>query len=146
MPGFQEPLTKALVASGTRTVTSNSGTLTVELCDSYEFIVQATLNSGTTPTMDVAIQITPDDGTTWFTAFRFAQITATSSRRLRIQPMQGRGEAGTEGAIADTGGALNANGIVTRKIRVLFTTGGTNPNFTVAVWMLGMPRSNLFAQ
>lgn len=135
------PGANRLVASTTAASTSNSGALDLPIADTYDFIIECTAASGTTPTLDVAIQSSVDGGTTFYTMYRFAQITTTAKRRLNVQGMMGRGEAGTEASIADTGGALNANAILTRKIRIVWTIGGTNPSFTFVVYALYMPRT-----
>lgn len=133
--------TQTIVSSAARTATGNSGALELPLADCYAFILDTAAGTGTSPTMDVAVQVTVDDGTTWYTAYRFAQATtAAAIRRLNVQGMLGRGEAGTEAAIAATGGALNANTVLTRKYRILWTIGGTNPSFTFAVHLISQPR------
>lgn len=139
MPGTMghnniRPLGRSWLASAARTSTSNSGTLNLHQANSHLFILDCTAASGTSPTLDVALQVTPDFGTTYYSVLRFAQLTTTGKRYLRIQPGMGRGEAGTEGAIADTGGALSSNVTLTRKFRVLYTIGGTNPSFTFVVY------------
>jgi len=122
--------------------TFTSAVIEIPLGESYAFYLQVTAASGTSPTLDMAIQVTPDNGTTFYTAARFAQMTGVAIRRLQIQPMMGRGEAGTESVIADTGGALNANTIITRKIKYKATIAGTNPSFTYTLWVLVVSRSS----
>src|SRR5215475_9473584 len=98
----------ASLFSGTTVAASVNQTFTLYLADSYQFIADVGTVTGTSPTIDIAIQTSPDGGTTWYDVWRFAQITAASTRRLLVQPMLGRGEAGSEAAIGTTG-ALNAN-------------------------------------
>jgi len=135
------PFAKQLVASATYTTTTSSALLTLPLADCYSFILDTTAASGTSPTLDVAIQITPDGGTTMYSVLRFAQVTGTNQQRITVQPIQGRGEAGTQAALADTGGAASANQTLTASIKVKFTVGGTSPSFTAVVWVIGQPRA-----
>lgn len=132
---------RTIQASVTKVATYTSEAFDVPLAESYAFVIVVSAASGTTPTLDVAYQVTPDGGTTWFTALRHAQITAASTRRLQVLPSLGKGEAGTEGALANTGGALNANTILTRKMRTVWTIAGTNPSFTATQYLLTVSRS-----
>lgn len=135
------PLGQTFQASVTKAATFTGATVDVPLAESYTFILDVTAASGTSPTLDVAIQITVDEGTTFYAAIRFAQCTGVATRRLQVQPSLGRGEAGSEGALANTGGALNANTILTKKLRHVATIGGTNPSFTYAIYLLTVAKA-----
>lgn len=150
---FLSPQSQALVAAGTVVAaTGNSGNLTIPLADSYAFVLNVTAASGTTETLDCALQVSPDQGTTWFDWFRFAQVTTSAvTRRLIVQPMQGRGEAGSEAAItaAASGaisnnvpfpGALFSGGKPT--IRFVYTLGGTSPSYTLGIWMFAQTKQS----
>lgn len=131
-----------LVASAARTADGNSGTLSPNLptdLHSGVFIVDCPTVTGTTPTLDLAIEISPDDGTTYYTAFRFAQITAAAVRRLAVKFVAV--DAGSEASIpADpSGGALATGCVITEKMRVRWNIGGTSPSFTFAVHFIGRP-------
>lgn len=143
---FLGPQSQNLVAAGTVVSgvpgSTNSATITLANADSYAFILNVSAITGTSPTLDCAIQITVDGGTTWFTWHRFAQVTANTAmtRRLIVQPMQGRGEVGSEGVITAGGtGAINANvpfpGAL-NQIRFQYTIGGTSPNYTLGIWVV----------
>lgn len=132
------------------TVAANATqTFALPQADSYSFIADVGTITGTSPTFDICIQQSPDGGTTWYDWWRFAQFTAAAVRRLIVQPMQGRGEAGTEAAIgtAGTGGALNANApaianFSSAVFRVKVTVGGTSPSAaTIKVWVIAAPRA-----
>lgn len=140
------------LASAARTTTANSGAIQIpEGASSIMFLVETTTTpSGTSPTLDLAIQISPDAGTTWLGVSRFAQITSKTSRFL-IQPFVGQNVVGTEGVTeanwemataAATGGALVQPSVVPAQMRVLATIGGTNPSLTFYVIGLvaGVPR------
>lgn len=135
--GATLPYATTLVASAARTATGNSGAILFPTDQvGGEFIVNITAASGTSPTLDLAIQVTPNDGTTFFTQWRFSQSTGAEAQRI-ITTFRRVAEVGAETAIADTGGALANNAPITRKIRVLWTIGGTNPSFTFAVYFIG---------
>jgi len=145
------PQSQNLVAAGTVVSgvpgSTNSATFTLSQADSYAFVLNVTAITGTSPTLDLAIQASPDGGTTWFDWFRFAQVTANTAmtRRLIVQPMQGRGEVGSEGAITAGGtGAINANcpapGAL-NQIRFRYTIGGTSPNYTLGIWVFAQPKN-----
>lgn len=137
------PQGRTLYASATKAATFTGATIEVPLAESYTFILDVTAASGTTETLDVAIQVTVDGGTTWYTAARFAQVTtAAVIRRLQIQSVMGRGEAGSEAAIANTGGALASNTAITKKIRHVATIGGTNPSYTYVIYMIAVTKGN----
>lgn len=141
MNNLLRPFGKSIVSSSARTATGNSGTLVLPLGESYLFILDCTASSGTAPTLDVAYQITVD-ATTYYSVARHAQLVTTGTRYLRIQPTQGRGEAGVEALSANTGGALANNVILTRNYRVIWTIGGTNPSFTFSVLMFVIPKQS----
>lgn len=53
----------------------------------------ATAVSGTSPTLDVAYQVTPDGGTTYFTHTSFTQVTgATTERKVFTAPVGKEGK------------------------------------------------------
>ena len=124
-------------ASG-RTTTGNSGAIRLpEDCSAIQFIADANTVTGTSPTLDISIEITNDEGTTWFGASRFTQFTAAAERFLTL-PLFGRNVVGTEGVTeanwemaeaAATGGALIQPIVPPTHLRAVWTIGGTNPNF-----------------
>lgn len=134
-----------LYSAATVTTTVQSTAFNLPQGDSYAFIADVGTITGTSPTFDISVQGSPDGGTTWYTFWRFAQITAASIHRLVVQPMQGRGEAGTEATIGTTG-ALNANAPFpalpnTATARINVAVGGTSPSAaTIKVWIVAAPR------
>lgn len=118
-------------SSGSITATANSGTKQLPLADAYGWIFDVAAESGgTSPTLDIAIQISPDNGTTWYSVSRLAQITTAATKSMKVHgngPIQGQAAAVT--AIADTGGALESNFPMTNACRILATIGGTNPTY-----------------
>jgi len=136
MPNFVTA-SKLVNRSTATTVTGNSGALDIPQDASYMFILDIAAGTGTSPTADIAIQVSPDDGTTWYTTARFAQVTGSAVKSYKmVRNGLAWGEAGYVQAIADTGGAVDKNFIMTRKVRILWTIGGTNPSFaTFVLWV-----------
>jgi hypothetical protein len=142
---------QTLVASGVISGapgTTFSAAFTLPAGDSYAFILDVTAITGTSPTLDCALQITPNGGTNWYNWERFAQVTANTAqtRRLIVQPIQGRGEAGSEGAITAAGtGAINQNAPMPgalQQARFAYTLGGTSPNYTLAIFLVYQPKQS----
>jgi len=100
-----------MVASGTRAVSANSGTL-----EGYSAVergivqLNVTAASGTTPTLDVVIEDSVD-GTNWNTFATFTQKTTTGIEVVRI---------------ADTVAFSDI-------VRIRWTIAGTSPSFTFIV-------------
>lgn len=105
------------------------------------FFFQTSSSSGTSPTLDLNIQTSPDGGTTYFTVQRCAQLTGDTIVRLILNPYGGAGNTATTvtnagggnyAAIATTGGALSTGCPVDFDyMRISAVVGGTNPSFTL---------------
>jgi hypothetical protein len=65
--------------------------------------------TGTTPTLDVRIEESDDNGTGWYVVYDFPRITATGTYRSPVLPVTGN------------------------RVRYVQTVGGTTPSFTRAV-------------
>lgn len=133
------PYCRKLYTATALAATANSGTLDfpVDMVGG-SFILDRGLGTGTSPTIDVALQISPDGGTTWYTFSRFAQQTTTAAVQVKICSFRPTNVAALVFTSADTGGVLENNMPMTGKIRVLATVGGTNPSYaTVNVWFIG---------
>lgn len=77
------------------------------------FYLNVTAVSGTSPTLDVKLQDSPD-GTAFYDLASFAQKTAVGKEAIRVtQPFA-------------------------RRLKVVYTVGGTSPSFTFSV--VGVPR------
>jgi hypothetical protein len=137
------PVPRLVWSSPAIAATGNSGAFDMPMASAYAWIVEILTDSGTSPTIDVALQITPDGGTTWWSVSRFAQVTTSDTRLIKTHcngPIGG--QAAAVATIADTGGVLETNFVATSKMRVLATVGGTNPAFaTFKVWLI--PIANL---
>lgn len=96
-------------ASAARTATASSDKdHTVENFDEGTLHVDATAVSGTSPTLAVSYEVSPDDGATWFTHTTGANITAVGKQVIQLTGLG-------------------------RTYRVTGTVGGTSPSFTYSV-------------
>src|SRR4051812_7515548 len=75
----EESRSDAAVASAARTATGTSTAFNVEDAESLEATLTVSARSGTTPTLDVTLETSIDDGTTWDTVGAFSQFTNTGS-------------------------------------------------------------------
>lgn len=100
--------TDADVASAARTATGNSAAFNTGDADSLEATLSVSAASGTTPTLDVTLETSIDDGATWDTVAAFAQKAA----------------AGSDGHVF---------GPLGDKCRWKWTIAGTTPSFTFAI-------------
>lgn len=133
MAVMQYPLATSLV-NATATATSHVD-FTLKPCDSLSIIVSSGAGTGTTPTCDVAVQTSPDGGTTYVTVERFTQITtAAAAETISFKPYLGVGDAATAFVSAATGGQAKQNVVCAKDMRILYTIGGTNPSFALKVW------------
>lgn len=157
---MQQNTVKVLVSASTVTATANSAAFALPLADSYALFLNVTAASGTTPTLDVVLQTSPDGGTTWLNLpLRSQQFTTTGQGYIRFQPTLGLGESATAGTVAATGGALAQNtpfiGAVNTTVlgasqqiptvRFLLTISGTTPSFTYTAYCIFASRGNTLA-
>lgn len=132
---------RLLLTSTTAAATSQTSAIVVPaewVGGKFYFDVSAA--SGTTPTLDFAIETTYDDGTTWIVCWRSAQITSAADYEIQTyfaMPIDG-GTAYQAGrvALAATGGVISLPTPIADKIRIKYTIGGTNPSFTFAVYFI----------
>lgn len=97
-----------LAASGARTSNSSGPHHPTRDDDTARLTLDVTASGGTTPTLDVDIETSPE-GTSWSTVDSFTQATGTNSQRLVVSNLD-------------------------RFVRVAWTIGGTaGPTFTFSV-------------
>ena len=127
-----------LSATAATTATVTGTPFQLPIADSYTAILDAGAATGTTPTLDVAFQHSPDGGTHWYTFAKFAQVTGVGQRSLVFTSQVSMNQAASEQAIATTGAAVAINSqIIYNNVRVLATVGGTTPSFaTVNLWVI----------
>lgn len=97
------------VASAAITTTATTAAITPTFGTSYQVNIPVTAVTGTTPTLDVGIEESDDNGTNWFRVYDFPRITATGIYRSPKLPLTGN------------------------RVRYVQTVGGTTPSFTRAV-------------
>lgn len=106
---YEAPTT--VIASAARTTSGQSASLQCGQVPVISLLVNVTAASGTTPTLDITVQWSPDGGATWASADpvdSFTQITAAGNVAKRF--------------------AVKAN-----VYRIVYTIGGTTPSFTFSV-------------
>jgi len=79
----RKSLTKTFVASGAKTGAVEGATITVEHYTEIALFFRCTAVSGTSPTMDFKVQMSPD-GSNWHTVSSVTQITAA----VTLAPVQ----------------------------------------------------------
>jgi hypothetical protein len=97
------------VASAALTTTTTTAAFTPTFGTSYSVSIPVTAVSGTTPTLDVAIEESDDSGTNWFKVYDFPRITGTGIYRSPLIR------------------------IVGNRVRYVQTVGGGSPSFTRAI-------------
>jgi hypothetical protein len=103
------PALIADVASAALTTTTTTAAITPTFGTSYEVNIPVTAVTGTSPTLDVSIEESDDNGTNWLKVYDFPRITAAGIYRSPVIPMTGT------------------------RLRYVQTVGGTTPSFTRAV-------------
>lgn len=123
-----------LAASAARTTTAAGDTIEFPNCENVTFWLSSGAGTGSTPTLDVALQVTIDSGTTWVTIGRWAQVTSAAvGGGITMTSGRAEGEAAAYITSALTGGSLVNNTVLSRKVRAYWTIGGTGPSFTFTV-------------
>jgi hypothetical protein len=97
------------VASAALATTTTTAAFTPTFGTSYSVSIPVTAVSGTTPTLDVAIEESDDSGTNWFKVYDFPRITGTGIYRSPLIRMVGN------------------------RVRYVQTVAGTTPSFTRAI-------------
>jgi hypothetical protein len=95
------------VPSAARTANGSGSALSMGHSHTLRLTLDVTAASGTSPTLDVAVQHSAD-GTTWVQHSTFAQATAVSSQRKVVSGLD-------------------------RYVQCSWTLGGTTPSFTFSV-------------
>lgn len=103
------PGTIADVASAALTTTTTTAAFTPTFGVGYSIVIPVTVVTGTTPTLDVAVEESDDSGTNWYKVYDFPRITATGIYRSPILQLKGN------------------------RVRYVQTVAGTTPSFTRAV-------------
>ena len=117
--------------SAARTATANSQAQRLQGHRGIRVYLNVSAASGTTPTLDMQIQVRHRQANTWFTptGWAFAQITGTTATPVTfvIYP----------GAIAVANGVINQPAPDEFRLRAVI--GGTTPSFTFAAEVEKLP-------
>lgn len=111
-------------APGVRTASFNTDSFLNDQNWAAYFTVVASAASGTSPTLNIKPQWSPDGGTTWLDIDATNAITANLTAAGNATCSVGLGLAVTAN--------LSANKILPRLMRVAVTIGGTTPSFTIS--------------
>lgn len=97
------------VASAALTSTTTTAAFTPTFGIAYQITIPVTAVTGTTPTMDVNVEESDDNGTNWFVVYSFPRITTTGVYRSPRMSLRGT------------------------RVRYVQTVTGTTPSFTRSV-------------
>lgn len=97
------------VASAALAATSTTSAFTPTSGPAYSVNIPVTVVSGSTPTLDVSIEESDDNGTNWFKVYDFPRITTTGMYRSPIIRLTGT------------------------RVRYVQTVGGSTPSFTRSI-------------
>ncbi len=141
------PLSRAEITSAAVTSSSNSGNLTLPLASVYQWILDVTVASGTGATLDVYIQTTPDNGTTFYNtgpAFRAIAVADVPIVDIINVQVRSLGSGASEWVAWSTTnkGQIAQPVILTRRYRIAYTLAGVTPSFTFAVWLICQPKGS----
>jgi len=103
------PTIVADVASAALTTTTTTTAVTPTFGSTYQVNIPVTAVTGTSPTLDIAIEESDDSGTNWYRVYEFPRITAIGMYRSPLLKMRGN------------------------RIRYVQTVAGTSPSFTRAI-------------
>lgn len=124
--------------------TASTAAFVLPNAESYSLVLDVTTATGTSPTLDVVLQTSWDNGTTFIDLpLRYTQVTAAAVKWLVFRNGLGMNEVALEQAAADTGGTLAKNcNFDINNMKIKYTIGGTNPVFTFRVHLFALPRGS----
>lgn len=144
-----------------RTIISNSGAVTatnatgnlkdatayggaIAACEAVSLWLVVTANAGTggANTAWIELQTSPDGGTTWLPAERFAQVTtstATHCLNFRTNGLGMNEVAAQNTGIQTATAALTQNIAITRDQRITWTLGNAGQSLTFGVYSIEQP-------
>ena len=128
MTGSSVNLAKATISAdaGTKTASFTGATQTNPYNSGAIVTVRLGTVSGTSPTLAVQMQYSPDDGTTWITlGGASTNVTATGNTiTFVVYP-------GASGAATGATATVTTNSPLPRTWRLNYTIGGTTPSFAI---------------
>lgn len=124
---------EVIFANAARTASTSSAKFDASRVRSAFFLLTVGTVSGTAPKLDVYLQSSPDDGTTWYDFAHFAQVTATATRQAKwvrdVTPSTPEEATQTAALAAGT----VRQGPVLAWWRGRAVLAGTNPSFTFSL-------------
>lgn len=105
-------LTSIAMGASSAATFASAGDSTVSQYDEAIIAVVTTTASGTSPTLDILYEISPDNGATWIPYVSVATVTAAGTKQTQIPNCIGS------------------------MYRILASIGGTTPSFTYAVYLI----------
>jgi len=129
---------KEILASSARTTSSNTSSLLntanqLPLVPAHvRLLLNCTAFSGTQ--LDVALEHSPDGGTTWFQHSAFAAVTAAGERELRFKTYHAGGDGAAEQSVATSTGADANDGAIFRDHRLAWSMSGAGASITFGVF------------
>jgi hypothetical protein len=132
----------------TQTTNGTSAALTLPSASSYRFIVQVQTVSGTSPTLQIVIATSLDNGTTYNEILSFANLTTSGQgRQMLVRPYLGLGDVATTAVCTLLGtsdiaaGDLVNNGPINPAfVKIRWITTGTSPSFAFQFQYLAIPQ------
>lgn len=124
----QESRHVTLLAAGARTTTGSSGEIKVGRFTSLLVMLTVNTVTGTSPTLDVYLQMKCPDDTTWHDMAHFAQVTSSNNKQLASLATSGNSIRAVQTAALGAG-TIRSDTVLGSTWRIHWVIGGTNPNF-----------------
>jgi hypothetical protein len=128
--------------------TTATTAFTLGIASSYYFILDVPAGVGTSPTLDVFLETSPDSGTTWYAFGKFTQVTTGAKKfglPVRPEVISSAAPAIIDISEAAAGAAFTAAApIIYGKCRINWTVAGTSPQFTgtAKLWVIESARGD----
>lgn len=155
MPSLYAGLGRTIITnSGAYTVSSATGNLKdgassgygreIPACEAVTLYLNVTANTGDggANTGWITLQHSPDGGTTWLNAARFAQVTTSTAQHmlnLRTNGIGANEAAAQTTGIQTTTAAITQNVVLSRDQRLVWTLGSTGQSLTFGVYAVEQP-------
>lgn len=131
-----------IIDAATVTSTTQSTSFKLPVADTYSLLIDTGASSGTSPTLDICLQFSPDEGTTWYNApIRAAQATTGATVQMITFRPHLSNEAAWHNAVATTGGALAKNFVPAYNCRISYVVGGTSASYAVTIYLGTTPHA-----
>lgn len=125
----------AILSSAAQTATGNSAPFNVPNLKELSVYVDVTAQSGTTPTLTVWLQSSPDDGVTWYDETNLISILNNDGSKTAGSTTANNRNILDVGAT--TGRSVADYTVFGRTIRARWFIAGTTPSYTFSVRAVG---------